>query len=193
MSRGRTIIAVAMVLTLACSANVTRTVVVDKEIHHLGDDTFEDWRAPEPEGTQLILTFQLDKIKDEENNPFGFGFLLAGEDGSTSLSGTINGEKMHLDPWAINVSVDTLKARFLRTWQELVNADDAYFARLEEMMNNEGFLPVVYPGSIAEGTLVEGENTMVLKVDGSGPVVDCMIASIVVSNDNHMEDMFFRE
>ncbi|MBA7629052.1 hypothetical protein ES703_36550 [subsurface metagenome] len=100
-----------------------------------------------------------------------------------------------MEPWVWgerypDIPADTIKDDFLRIWKELLEEDAAYFADLEKMIEEEGFYPVVWPGFIPEGTLVKGTNTITfIATSGEEDLVDYMIGSIVISNEEAMDEI----
>jgi|GEM_PF-2635232 len=193
MSRGRIVYgAISLLLYVGCSSYVPQTAVIDTGTRHLGDDTLWAWLVPEPEGKEISYTFELGRLGDESQYPFGVGFLLADYQ---LISFTINGEVFRMEPWVWgepypDIPADTIKDDFLRIWKELLEEDATYFADLEKMIEEEGFYPVVWPGFIPEGTLVKGTNTITfIATSGEEDLVDYMIGSIVISNEEAMDEI----
>jgi hypothetical protein len=196
MSRGRIVLGVAWLLMfLACSQYVPQTVLIERDVRHVGNDSIFDWRVPGAEGTEISYDFELDRLGNEEKYPYAIGFLFKTELTPASLADLrfiLNGDTLQKSPWSGGSLplADSVKEDFMQIWRYLLDEDTAYFNDLERMIDLEDFYPALW-GYMDEGLLEKGMNTITL-IPGlalleDDSVTDYMIASIIISNDEIMK------
>ncbi len=195
MSKGRIVSGVAWLLMfLACSQYVPQTVLIERDVRHVGNDSIFDWRVPGAEGTEISYDFELDRLGNEEKYPYVIGFLFKTESALASLADLgfiLNGDTLQKMPWGEYLPLaDSVKEDFMQIWRFLLDEDTAYFNDLERMIELEDFYHALW-GYIDEGLLEKGMNTITL-IPGwplleDDSVTDYMIASIIISNDEIME------
>lgn len=176
MSKGRILLTLIFLALSGCSTNSPQTIVLDREVHHVGRDTILSWYIPIPEKDSLGYSFDL---SDPEDSGFTLGFLYRGGDflvKSNEDTATLHSDEN--DPYS-----DSLKEPFLSCWLEL-EADTAYVNFLRELIDSSGFIPCV--AAIQENVLNKGENTVSFTRTGE----DFMIGAIIIANDEALHSLF---
>lgn len=146
-SKGRIFSGVTVLLMfIACSGYIPQTVLIERDVRHVGNDSIFDWRVPGAEGTEIPYDFVLDKVGNEQKYPYMIGFLIKTEFPPPSLSDIrfiINGDTLQRHPWnSIYLPLpDSVKEDFMQIWLYLLDEDTAYFNDLERMIEHEDFYP----------------------------------------------------
>ncbi len=175
MSKGRIGLILTFFALLECSTNNPQTIVLDREVHHVGQDTISSWYIPLPEKDSLGYSFDL---SDPEDSGFTLGFLYRG--GNFLVNTNEDTATLHSDendPYS-----DSLKEPFLSCWLEL-EADTAHVNFLRELIDSSGFIPCI--AAIQENVLNKGKNTISFMRTGE----DFMIGAIIFSNDEALHSL----